>query len=54
MARRAPTTTSYDSEEAEWFDDSEKLRYLNTPENLLMSKQFAQTVNQSTNRLPMN
>ena len=52
MGRRAPTTTNYDAEEAEGFDDSEQLRDLNTPENLLMSKQIAQTVNQSMDRLP--
>ena len=52
MDRREPTAISYDSEEAEGFDDSEQLRDLNTPENLLMSKQFAQTVNQSMDRLP--
>jgi RNA polymerase sigma-70 factor (ECF subfamily) len=52
MGRRAPTSTNYDSEEAEAFDDGDQLRDLNTPENLLMSKQIAQTVNQSMDRLP--
>jgi RNA polymerase sigma factor RpoE len=52
MGRRAPTSTNYDSEEAEGFDDGDQLRDLNTPENLLMSKQIAQTVNQSMDRLP--
>jgi RNA polymerase sigma-70 factor (ECF subfamily) len=52
MGRRAPTTTNYDSEEAEGFDDGDQLRDLNTPENLLMSKQIAQTVNQSMDQLP--
>ena len=50
--RRVPTSTNYDSEEAQAFDDSDQLRDLNTPENLLMSKQIAQTVNQSMDRLP--
>jgi len=50
--RRAPTLTNYDAEEAETFDDGDQLRDLNTPENLLMSKQIAQTVNQSMDRLP--
>jgi RNA polymerase sigma factor RpoE len=50
--RRAPTTTNYDTEEAETFDDGEQLRDLNTPENLLMSKEIARTVNQSMERLP--
>jgi RNA polymerase sigma factor RpoE len=52
MCRRAPTATNYDSEEAEGFDDGDQLRDLNTPENLLVSKQIAQTVNQSMDRLP--
>ncbi len=52
MGRRAPTSTIHDSEEAEAFDDGDQLRDLNTPENLLMSKQVAQTVNQSMDRLP--
>jgi len=50
--RRAPTITNYDAEEAEGFDDGDQLRDLNTPENMLMSKQIAQTVNQSMDRLP--
>ena len=52
MGRRTPTLTNYDAEEAEGFDDGDQLRDLNTPENLLMSKQIAQTVNQSMDRLP--
>ena len=52
MGRRAPTSTNFDSEEAETFDDGDQLRDLNTPENLLMSKQIAHTVNQSMDRLP--
>ena len=50
--RRAPTITNYDAEEAESFDDGEQLRDLNTPENVLMGKQIARTVNQSMDRLP--
>jgi RNA polymerase sigma-70 factor (ECF subfamily) len=45
MSQRAPTIIDYGSEEAERFDDSEQLRDLNTPGNLLMSKQIAQTGN---------
>ena len=52
MGRRAPTTTNYDSEDAEWFDNSEQLSDFITPENLLMSKQIARTVNQRMDRLP--
>mgnify|MGYP001560295759 FL=1 len=50
--RRVPTSTNYDAEEAQAFDDGDQLRDFNTPENLLMSKQIAQTVNQSMDRLP--
>jgi RNA polymerase sigma factor RpoE len=50
--RRAPTSTNYDAEEADAFEDGDQLRDLNTPENLLMSKQIAQSVNQSMDRLP--
>src|SRR5665811_1841310 len=45
MGRRAPTSTNYDSEEAEAFDDSDQLRDLNTPEDELHGKQIANTVN---------
>ena len=50
--RRAPTSTNFDSEEAEAFDDGDQLRDFNTPENVLMSKQIARTVNQTIERLP--
>jgi RNA polymerase sigma-70 factor (ECF subfamily) len=52
MGRRAPTSTEYDSEEAETFDDADGLRDINTPENILMSKQVAQTVNNAIDALP--
>lgn len=52
MGRRAPTTTEFDSEEAESFEDGDQLRDLNTPENLLMSKQVAETVNETLAELP--
>ena len=50
--RRAPTTTEYDAEEAEGFDDGDQLRDINTPENMLMSKQVAHVVNAEIDRLP--
>jgi RNA polymerase sigma-70 factor (ECF subfamily) len=50
--RRAPTTTEFDSEEAEDFDSGDQLRDINTPENLLMSKQVADTVNGAMDGLP--
>ncbi len=52
MGRRAPTTTEIDSEEAEGFEDGEHLRDLNTPENEMMSRQVAETVNQTLEELP--
>ena len=50
--RRAPTTTEFDSEEAENHDDGEQLRDNNTPERLLMSKQIGATVNAAMEALP--
>jgi RNA polymerase sigma-70 factor, ECF subfamily len=52
MGRRAPTTTDIDSEEAEGFEDGDQLRDLNTPENEMMSRQVAETVNQTLEELP--
>jgi len=52
MGRRAPTTTEFDSEEAENFEDGDQLRDLNTPEAELMSRQIASTVNQTLEALP--
>lgn len=53
QGRRAPTTVSgFDNEDAENFEDGGKLREINTPESELMSKQIAQTVNQTLNALP--
>ena len=50
--RRAPTSTQFDSEEAENFEDADQLRDLNTPEAELMTKQIATTVNQTLEQLP--
>lgn len=52
MGRRAPTTTDFDSDEAENFEDGDQLRDLNTPENEMMSRQVAETVNQTLEELP--
>jgi RNA polymerase sigma-70 factor (ECF subfamily) len=52
MGRRAPTTMEFDSEDAENFEDGDQLRDVNTPENELMSKQIAQTVNATMEALP--
>ena len=52
MGRRAPTTTEFDVADAETFEDSEQLKDVNTPENELMSKQVAKTVNKTLQELP--
>lgn len=52
QGRRAPTSTSFDSEEAENFEDGDQLRDINTPESLLHSKQVGETVNAAMEALP--
>lgn len=52
MGRRAPTSTSYDHEDAENFEDAEQLRDTATPEAELQGKQIASTVNRAMDRLP--
>lgn len=52
QGRRAPTTTGFNSEEAETFDDGDQLRDINTPERLLMSRQIGQTVETAMESLP--
>lgn len=52
QGRRAPTSTDADVEEAETFDDGERLRDVNTPESMLATKQIAQTVNSAMEALP--
>src|SRR5512147_681802 len=51
MGRRAPTTTEFDTEEAEKFDNGNQLRDLNTPENEMATRQIADTVNQTLGEL---
>jgi len=52
MGRRAPTTTGFDSDEAEGFEDGDQLRDINTPESVLASKQIAATVQKAMEDLP--
>ncbi|MGB0128235.1 MAG: RNA polymerase sigma factor RpoE [Rhodocyclaceae bacterium] len=52
QGRRAPTTTEFDSEEAESFEEGDQLRDINTPEHLLLSKQIGETVNAAMEALP--
>ena len=52
QGRRAPTTTEFDSEEAETFEEGDQLRDINTPERMLQSKQIGETVNSAMEALP--
>jgi RNA polymerase sigma-70 factor (ECF subfamily) len=52
LGRRAPTSTSFDHEEAENFEDAEQLRDSSTPEGELFGKQIAATVNRAMDALP--
>src|SRR5512140_3821451 len=52
MGRRAPTSTGFDHEEAEGFEDAEQLRDTATPENELIGKQIAATGNRAMDALP--
>lgn len=52
QGRKAPTLQGIDSEEAENFEEGSILREMHTPESELMSKQIAQTVNQTLEQLP--
>ncbi|HUW00364.1 MAG TPA: RNA polymerase sigma factor RpoE [Gallionella sp.] len=50
--RRAPTSTPFDAEDSESFEDASLLREVNTPENELMSKQVVGVVQASLQQLP--
>lgn len=52
QGRRPPTTTEFDSDEAETFEGGEALRDINTPESALLSKQIAATVQSAMEALP--
>ena len=52
QGRRSPTSTDFDSEEAETFEEGDQLRDINTPERLLMTKQIGDTVNVAMEALP--
>jgi RNA polymerase sigma factor RpoE len=52
LGRRAPTSTDFDADEAESFEDADQLRDINTPESLLQSKQIGETVNAAMEALP--
>jgi len=50
--RRAPTSTGFDNEEAESFEDADALRETATPENLMMGRQIGDTINRAMDALP--
>ena len=52
LGRRAPTTTEFNHEEAEGFEDAEQLRDASTPESELHGKEIAATVNRAMDALP--
>jgi RNA polymerase sigma-70 factor (ECF subfamily) len=52
LGRRAPTSTQFDAEESEEFEDAGLLQEVSTPENELMSKQVVEVVNSSLQQLP--
>lgn len=52
QGRRAPTSTEFDSEDAETFEEGEQLRDVDTPDRLLLSKQIGETVNAAMESLP--
>ena len=52
LGRRAPTTTGFDNEEAEGFEDADQLRDANTPESEMEGKEIAATVNRAMDALP--
>ena len=52
LGRRAPTTTEFDNEEAESFEDADALRDTATPEAELLTREIATTVNRAMEALP--
>ena len=52
LGRRAPTVTEVDNEEAEDIEVGEQLKDMNTPEQQLMTRQIAETVNSTLQALP--
>ena len=52
LGRRAPTTTGFDNEEAEGFEDADQLRDANTPESEMEGREIAATVNRAMDALP--
>lgn len=52
LGRRVPTSTMFDTEESEDFAGMDVLQDMNTPENVLMSKEVVDVVNTTLMKLP--
>jgi RNA polymerase sigma-70 factor, ECF subfamily len=52
LGRRVPTSTMFDTEESEDFAGMDMLQDMNTPENVLMSKEVVGVVNATLMKLP--
>jgi RNA polymerase sigma-70 factor (ECF subfamily) len=52
QGRRAPTSTEFDADEAEGFEDAGQLRDINTPESLMQSRQIGETIDSAMAGLP--
>jgi RNA polymerase sigma-70 factor (ECF subfamily) len=52
MGRRPTVSTGIEIEDAENFEDGDELRTMETPESSMMTKQIAQTVNDTVASLP--
>ena len=52
MGRRPTISTGVEIEDAENFEDGDELRTMETPESSMMTKQIAQTVNDTVASLP--
>jgi RNA polymerase sigma-70 factor (ECF subfamily) len=52
LGRRAPTSTSFDHEDAESFEEADQLRDASTPESELEGKEIAAVVNRAMDALP--
>lgn len=52
QGRRAPTSTEFDAEEAEGFEEADLLRDVDTPEAALLTKEIGETVTAAMEALP--
>lgn len=52
-SRRTPTTLEFDLDDAESYEQGDNLHDVNTPENILISKQMALALNDAVESLPL-